>query len=215
MIGLIQKAYMEGHRALPLTASLFAHTDMGIENFPFDLFIDESHGLEFMISEHPLQDGAVITDHVTQKLRQCKITGMFTNHSVRRNRGNTETISIAGYEDAQPLENVARQKYTDLEDLAKRREPVRLVTSLIAYPKMLIKSIKTSRDDKSGESIKFTMTLTEFKTVQLFNVSSDLVYGQGSMKDAVDRLTANVKKGGLTSGTVHEVNKLFKMLGAQ
>jgi len=215
MIGLIQKAYMEGHRALPLTASLFARTDMGIENFPFDLYIDESHGLDFKISEHPLQDGAVITDHVTQQLRQCKITGMFTNHSVRRNRGNTETISIAGYEDAQPLENVARQKYTDLEDLAKRREPVRLVTSLIAYPKMLIKSIKTRRDDKSGESIKFTMTLTEFKTVQLFNVSSDLVYGQGSMKEAVDRLTANVKKGGLTSGTVQEVNKLFKMLGAQ
>lgn len=215
MIGLIQKAFMEGHRALPLTASLFARTDMGIENFPFDLFIDESHGLDFKISEHPLQDGAVITDHVTQQLRQCKITGMFTNHSVRRNIGNTETISIAGYEDAKPIENVARRKYIALEELAKLRQPVRLVTSLIAYPRMLIKSIKTSRNEKDGESIKFTMTLTEFKTVQLFNVSSDFVYEEGSMKDAVDRLTANVKKGGLTSGTVQKVNEMFSTLGVQ
>lgn len=215
MIGLLQKAYMEGHEAKPMTASLFARTDMGIEDFPFDLFIDESHGLDFKISEHPLQDGAVITDHVTQQLRICKISGMFTNHSVRKNVGNTDIVSIAGYENAEAMDNVARKKYIELEELAKRREPVRLVTSLVVYPKMLIKSIKTSRNDKDGESVKFRMTLTEFNTVQLFSVSTDIVYGEGSMKDAVSRLTANVKKGGLNSATVVEVNKLLNMFGAQ
>lgn len=216
MIGLIKKAlYTEGHRALPVTASLFARTDMGIENHPFDLFLDESHGLDFKISEHPLQDGCVITDHVTQMLRQCKITGMFTNHSVHKNEGNDKPISISGYEDAEPMENTALERYTALEDLAKSRTPVRLVTSLVTYPKMLIKYIKVPRGPKDGESIKFTMTLTEFKTVTLFEISSDFIYNQKSMADSVGRLTASVKKGGLTSGTQQTVNDMFKMLGAQ
>lgn len=219
MIGLITKALTQGHEAKPLCASLFARTDMGlhsdVKSYPFDLFLDESHGLDFKISEHPLQDGCVITDHVTQMLRQCKITCMFSNHSARRNVGNDKVISISGYEDAEPMENTALERYAELEELAKKRMPVRLVTSLVVYPRMLIKQIKAPRTAKDGESIKFTMTLTEFNTVSLFEVSSDFIYNQESMSSSVGRLTASVKKGGLTSGTKQTVENMFKMLGAQ
>lgn len=215
MIGIINKALAEGHKAQPLQASLFARTDMGIENFPFDLFIDESHGLDFNISEHPLQDGTVITDHVSQKLRICKISAMFTNHSVSKNIGNTDIIDIEGYENAELMENVALERYTALEDLAKKRLPVRLVTSLVVYPKMIIKQIKAARNEKDGERIKFSMVLSEFKTVELFSVSTDVTYGSKSMSDSVSRLTATVKKGGLTSGTVRKVNDMLNLLGVQ
>ena len=213
MIGLINNILAENHEAQPLCASLFARTDMGIEGIDFDLFIDEGHSLDFKISEHPLQDGCVITDHVTQQLRTCKINAMFTNHSVRGNIGNRDEISIEGYENAKPIENVALKKFQDLEELAKRREPVRLVTSLVVYPKMLIKQIKAGRGPSDGESIKFSMTLVEFKTVKLFSVSTDFVYQNGSIKDAISKLTASVSKQGLTSGDVKTVNGRLKTLG--
>ena len=170
MIGLIQKAFFtENHEAKPVTASLFARADMGLhkglQEFKFDLFIDESHGLDFKFSEHPLQDGSVITDHVTRQLRTCKISAMFTNHSVSNRLGNDKEIKIEGYEDAVITENVALKKYEALEKLANKREPVRLVTSMIVYPKMIIKNIRTNRTAKDGESIKFTMTLSEFNSI--------------------------------------------------
>lgn len=215
MIGLLQKAMMDGHKALPVTASLFAKTDMGIEGIEFDLFIDESHGLDFKMSEHPIQDGAVITDHVTQQLRTCKINAMFTNHSVRKNTGNRDEIDIEGYEDAKPIENTARTRYTELEELAKRREPVRLVTSLITYPKMIITNIKAGRGESDGESIKFSMTLKEFKAIKLFSVSTDFIYTDGSIKDSISKLTANVSKQGLTQGIVNKANEMIRTMGLQ
>lgn len=213
MIGLFNKILAEGHKAQPLCASLFARTDMGIEGIDFDLFIDESHGLDFKISEHPLQDGCVITDHVTQQLRTCKINAMFTNHSVRGRSGNEKEISIEGYEEAEPIENVARQKFEALEELAKRREPVRLVTSLVVYPKMMIKNVNVQRGPSDGESVKFSMTLTEIKTVKLFSVTTDFIYQEGSVKDSISKLTSTVNKQGLTSGDVKAVNDILKTVG--
>lgn len=219
MIGLLQKAVAESHEAQPVTASLFARTDMGIhselQEYPFDLFIDESHGLDFKLSEHPLQDGSVITDHVTQQLRTCKIAGMFTNHSLRKNAGNENIIKVEGYENAVITENTALKRYEALERLAKQRMPVRLVTSIIVYPRMIIKQIRVNRTEKDGERIRFTMTLSEFKEVKLYEISVDKVYSQKSMKDEIDRLTATVKKAGLVSGTAASARRMLTSLGVQ
>lgn len=213
MIGIFNQIKAESHVALPMCASLFARTDMGIEGIDFDLFIDESHSLDFKISEHTLQDGCVITDHVMQQLRTCKISAMFTNHSVRHRTKNYKAIKIEGYESAEPMENVARQKFEELEELAKRREPVRLVTSLVVYPKMIIKNVKAQRMPSDGESIKFSMTLTEFNTVKLFSISTDFIYQDGSIKDSISKLTSTVNKQGLTSGDVKSVNDILKTVG--
>ena len=217
MIGLLQKAVAENHEAQPMTASLFARSDMGLhsdmQEYPFDLFKDESHSLDFKFSEHPLQDGSVITDHVTQQLRTCKVTAMFTNHSLRKNVGNDNIIKVEGYENAVITENTALKRFEALERLAKQRMPVRLVTSLVVYPKMIIKQIKVQRNEKDGESITFTMTLSEFKTVSLYEYSADKVYGSNGMADDMAKLTASLKKAGLVSGESSSVDRMAKMGG--
>lgn len=215
MIGLINNFLTEGHKALPLTASLFFNTEIGIDDIRFDLFIDESHGLEFQLSEHPVQDGSVITDHVTQKLRTCTISGMFTNHSAKRRANNTKTISIEGYESAPVLDNVAKNNYLKLEDYAKRRLPVRLVTSLITYPKMMITNVKAKRGPDDGECVKFSMTLKEFKTVSLVEVSADYVYRPDTMDADIDKFIASSSNNGLVSATQRQVTKMIDMLGVQ
>ena len=120
-------------------ASLFSRDEgFGVDSadktgsIRFDLLVDESHTLEFEVSDHPIENGAVITDHVTQKLRTCTVTGMFTNFPDRNEFGeSTDGYTGVQVSDGTPVkDNRARDLFIELENLAMQRKPVRLVTAL-------------------------------------------------------------------------------------
>lgn len=174
MIGLIEKVSSMDNRpkkAQSVPASLFWRDEsLGIENFPFDLFISERHQLNFSVSEHPLQDGSTIADHVHKELQTVTIEGLFTNHPMKKMQDVKEVTFKEEYgqrEIKNTLTNRALKKFTELEQLANKRTPVRLVCSLKIYPKMIITSLSYDRDSKSGSSIRFTMELKEIQIVKL------------------------------------------------
>lgn len=197
MIGWMEKAFGDEIEIKPskvAAASLFASGEDfgisdadGVEKIDFDLVIDESHTLEFDASDHPMENGAVITDHVTQRLRTCTITGMFTNHpALKGGRDDSEWEKYAdedkgkgsvwgGYE-----ENRALKLYNALEGLAKKRKPVRIVTSLKVYEEMIITSLPVKRTVDDGDSIAFTITLREFKVAAL---KKSAIFGKFKPKD--------------------------------
>lgn len=180
MIGWIRKARLNEmtarYKPVSVHASLFSRTEgFGVygspvvESFPFDLLLNESHTLEFSLSDHAIDDGATITDHVTRKLRSCTIKGFFTNHPMENSRKSTGSVTIADY-DSERLEreekaqtNRALEMLEQLEAIAEKKQPVRLVTAMKIYPEMLIQSISYSREPNSGSAVTFTMKLREFK----------------------------------------------------
>ena len=103
MIGILniaQQAYSRySHPPRAIPASLFMRNEeFGLAtkdgdgnyiytNIPFDLLIDESHELDFDITDHAVENGSTISDHVQQRLRTVKITGMFTNHPLNASAG--------------------------------------------------------------------------------------------------------------------------------
>lgn len=212
MIGYIEKAvdYFQGNRpkkAQSVPASLFwreeglgiHHGDSKLTYMPFNLFILEKHSLKFRVSEHPLQDGATISDHVHQEMQECTVEGMFTNHPLRKLEEVNEVKFKDEYatSDVKPtVSNTALANFEKLKLLAKQRKPVRLVCSLEIYPKMVITGIDYERDSKSGSSIRFTMTLRELKTVSLKSVTGTYDFQPDTMKTANDRLIAANKKAG-------------------
>lgn len=212
MIGYIEKAvdYFQGNRpkkAQSVPASLFwreeglgiHHGDSKLTYMPFNLFILEKHSLKFRVSEHPLQDGATISDHVHQEMQECTVEGMFTNHPLRKLEEVNEVKFKDEYatSDVKPtVSNTALANFEKLKLLAKQRKPVRLVCSLEIYPKMVITGIDYERDSKSGSSIRFTMTLRELKTVSLKSVTVTYDFQPDTMKTANDRLIAANKKAG-------------------
>lgn len=140
----------------------------GLHYMPFDLFISERHEMRFRVSDHPLQDGAVISDHIHKELQTVTIEGMFTNHPMRKLEETNQVKfkdEYATSEVKNTLPNRALQKFEELKLLAQYKTPVRLVCSLQKYPKMVITSLKYERDSKSGSSIRFTMELREIKIV--------------------------------------------------
>lgn len=162
-------------------ASLFFKDKLGLELLPFDLIVDESHTLEFSASDHSLENGAIVTDHITQKLRTCQITGMFTNLHIAKKRGSKESDYNVKVENNNAIENVSQKNYMELEKIAKKREPVMLSCSLFSDSlEMIITSLSVKRSSKDGSSITFTLGLREFKVVQLKNVN---VFGKYKPKD--------------------------------
>ena len=200
MIGWIEKALQEKkHDAEPIPASLFAigkNEKNGVGGIEFDLMPDESHGLDFDISEHPVDNGSTLTDHIRLKPRECTVTGMFTCHPIKAY--TTDKVIIDDGQEALS-ENRALTLYKQLETLSKKMGKVRLVTDMITYPTMLIKSLKTKRDKGSGESITFTMTLREFKGVDLNVTNSDLVITPSELTTDKAKKIAKKKNAGRKS----------------
>lgn len=212
MIGYIEKAvdYFQDNRpkkAQSVPASLFwreeglgiHHGDSKLTYMPFNLFISEKHSLKFRVSDHPLQDGSTISDHVHQEMQECTIEGMFTNHPMRKLEEVNEVKFKDEYATSEvkpTVSNTALVNFEKLKLLAKQRKPVRLVCSLEIYPKMVITGIDYDRDSKSGSSIRFTMTLRELKTVSLKATTGTYNFQPESLVTANDKLIASEKKVG-------------------
>ena len=230
MIGYIEKAvdYFQDNRpknAQSVPASLFwreeglgiHHGDSKLTYMPFNLFISEKHSLKFRVSDHPLQDGSTISDHVHQEMREVNIEGMFTNHPMRKLDEVNEVKFKDEYatSDVNPtVSNTALANFEKLKLLAKQRKPVRLVCSLEIYPKMVITSIDYDRDSKSGSSIRFTMTLRELKTVSLKATTGTYAFQPDSLVTANDKLIAAEKKLGnrtAEEATVKQMRQIHNM----
>lgn len=213
MIGYARQAidYFSGTRpkkAQSVPASLFYREEgLGLfsldkngkvlNHMPFNLFISEDHELNFRVSEHPLQDGSTVTDHVHREPYKVTVEGLFTNHPLKKLEEINEVKFKDDYATSEvrsTLANTALANFTKLKNLAKKREPVRLVCSLEVYPKMIITSIKAPRDSKSGSSIRFTMTLQEIQTVSLSTVTLDYNFQPEDMLTANDKMIASQKK---------------------
>lgn len=151
----------------------FQDEQFGLSELPFDLLVDESHELEFDIADHAVENGSAVSDHVSERLRTVSVTGMFTNHPigsaqayVDENGEIVEEPDIINVEGRQAVTNTSRERLEKLKEIARRRNPIRLVTSLEVYERMVIESVSFDRGPDDGESVKFTMKLREVRTAR-------------------------------------------------
>lgn len=183
MIGWVQQAIDSfGEKPQPsvVQGSLFFQDEsFGLSELPFDLLIDESHDIEFDITDHAVENGSAISDHVSERLRSVSVTGLFTNHPMGSDRRfyvndddsvkeRPDTVNIDG---RQAVTNISRERFEKLKEIARRRNPVRLVTAMEVYESMVVESVSAGRGPEDGESIKFTMKLREVRTAKIQTVT--------------------------------------------
>ena len=210
--GLIDKFTGSDIPPKVMQSSLFFRDEgFGLEDLKFDLLIDESHSLDFDIPEHAVENGSSISDHVCERLRSVQITGLFTNHPIGGKKSGyvnedgtvneePDEVSVDG---AEGRGNIALANFEKLKEIARRRKPVRLVTSLEVYEEMVFESIPYSRGPDDGESIKFTAKLREVRTAKVSTVRRDGVWNPPAPKtqatDAGKKMAENNKAGKATA----------------
>jgi len=172
----------------------YPKTTKSIGGFEIDVFVNEhfSHGNK--ITEIPVEEGSVISDHVTPVADEVQIKAFIGKTEfvvfegdIPKNNGDVE------YEDPQ-----ARiiQAYHELLRLKEDRQPVDVVTGLGTFTNMVISTFDIDRDVSTGKNLPFDMSFKKVKIVKsettTINASSSAV-GGGDQAGG----TAN---GGLVSG---------------
>ncbi len=143
-------------------------------------------------TDHPLETGAVISDHVIIRPKTLKLEGLITSTPlpkpneewVRTAEGfkphgwaqlepfSNALISIDG-EDSTPPDPFRAQGALDvLREIHAARQPVTITTGVDAqgvpsdlHENMVVESLEFPRDPTTGDAVRFSASLKEIKTV--------------------------------------------------
>ena len=122
-----------------------------IGSFTATVTIEEVAVDDLVITEHPVQQGAEITDHAYNKPAEVTLSVMWSD------------------EDA-PLS----ETYQKLRDLQSSREPFDLVTGKREYKNMLISSLRNTTDAQTENVLSISLSLREIfiTSVEAVSVST-------------------------------------------
>lgn len=134
-----------------------------------DASVSEVHTTSSTITDHPVETGANITDHVHKNPDTLVITGIVTNTPTRFPEG---IISVPVFQAIERTfaknvtNDLARTAYDKLRDLVNNKELVKIVTNLRTYENMLIEEFSVNRDFETADALAFTMRLREVRIVK-------------------------------------------------
>ncbi len=164
-----------------------------IGTIELDAVVSETHKKKAKATKYPVEYGGTISDHVFLDPESITISGVITNSPVEFFSGLRNFGS-----------DLVQDAFDALNELIEAKTPVDVVTKLKTYENMIIEPLTIPRNAKTGDSIRFTATLTKITTVKLNTVliPASLVS------------TKNKKTGSKGSSKVNAGNKQGKELDA-
>jgi len=143
-----------------------------------DVVVEETHTDEIEITQHPVQQGAAISDHSYKKPMTLKMSVMF----------GKDDINIT---------------YKKLLDLQNKNEPMDVVTGKRSYKNMMIKSLSVTTNKDTNSILKVEAELTE---VIIVSVTVTNVPARAKQKNA-GKTGATEKAGSKQAQPVQEEKK--------
>lgn len=125
----------------------------------FDTVISEQHQADLEVTEHPVEQGGKIVDHVRAKPLSLTFEALISNTPLRR-----EDRADSGRAEAA----LAR-----LQEFKAQGRLVQARTTLRQYDDMVLTSLATPRDAKSGDALRFSVTLKQVRVVSSQRVKVD------------------------------------------
>lgn len=127
-----------------------------------DASLSESHNYNSNITNFPVENGANISDHVSDDPIKLSLRGFITNTPIRIFGGDPG----ANIDDVTGGDRI-KTTFLALLDIRKSRTPFTLVTGLQVYENMLFSNITFPRTPRSGlHSLEFTAELQQIQTVE-------------------------------------------------
>ncbi len=172
----------------------FKNQDGAADLFIVDATITEAPTYESDITEHAVEDGPHVSDHIRQKNISLEIEGVISstplNLSVQKRGLVSEAGSIlssrfggfgsavgavggsfAGAALFSESKDPAKVAHDMLISIWKKRQLITVVTGLTQYENMAIQSLSFPRDQKTGKQLHFRATLKEVRKVAAKTVS--------------------------------------------
>lgn len=129
-----------------------------IDGYEIDAFVREEHSKENAVTDHEVERGADITDHV---------------------RSKHPTVTLESVVSDTPLGDLANRRAGDvppsqealarLEAIDEARQPVTVITTLRTYTDMILESLSIPKDAKTGKALRFT---ARFRRIRIAEVDT-------------------------------------------
>jgi hypothetical protein len=157
-----------------------------IDTLVLDCSITETHTVANDVTEHPVETGFNVTDHVRAKPDELTIEGIVTNtpfsQTQRTRIVQALGITFASATDADQIlgqPGYAEAAYTSLRDVRDSGRLITITTSLRTYENMVMTSLVVPRNKDVGDALRFT---AQFKRVRV--VSNKLAAAKKSSSPA-------------------------------
>ena len=142
-------------------------TNAQIGTVVLDVALSEEHKFPAQLTENPVEDGTVFTDHVVLQPTRIQIEGRISD----------ATQSLSGFRGP----GAAADAFKALVTLQRSRETFRVITGTATYDNMMFEELSVPRGPLDGRSIRFNAVLKEI-----------LVVGDNTQTNR-DRIADNVK----------------------
>lgn len=140
---------------------IFSQDRAKIAGLLIDASIEETHTIDADVTEYPVEDGSMITDHVQVKTPELVMKGVITDaplgYALVGNIQNLiRSVSILFGGTKRSIDG-----YNVLVDLQAKRMPFDVYTTLRRYKNMVIKNLSVVRNADQGASVHFSATLKQ------------------------------------------------------
>ncbi len=168
-----------------------------------DASLEETHTSASEVTEHPVEEGTNISDHIRRLPETLVINGVVTNHPLFLLPSFTAPSPIQG--DNLALSDRVKAAYDKLKEIHDAGTIVRVVTSLRDYTNMAITGFSVLRNAPNGDVLNATISMREILTAKAEAPETPLetrIVDQGKKvtKAADDAVAENANKSLLATG---------------
>lgn len=196
----------------------------------FDLILSEEHSLEAEVTQHPVENGATISDHIRNLPRKGSLTGFVTNHPLNRTYSLPSTFleklapsssavqqytqgilgnyglrkptgpTAADFEALERPANRAADTWSLFKTLMAAKQPVTISTGLEKYRDVVVTKVSTRRTSSTGDALEFDVEFQEIQIVTLTEVAITTTTKPLDLKNAANRQASPKASKGKTGG---------------
>ena len=128
----------------------------------FDATTSETHSGSTTPTDHPVETGAVVSDHAIDQPDELELAGMITNTPVIALASQRSRSVLGG-----PASARAVDAYSEILRLRKTKTLVSVETELKTYSNMLIVSESVTRDKDTLRILDISVRFREFRTATI------------------------------------------------
>ncbi|NIY14221.1 MAG: hypothetical protein GWM98_04710 [Nitrospinaceae bacterium] len=144
---------------MPLTELIFGITKAQIGVLQLDASIEERHSIEVDITDSPIEDGSIVSDHIRRRPKVIEINGIVTNTPITFFASLTAPSPLTS--DFLPSDDRVEAAYSEIERLADVGEIVDVITTLKKYSNMVVQSANFTRNVQNGNILSCSIVCRE------------------------------------------------------
>lgn len=133
-----------------------------IDGYEIDIAEAEEHAFENEVTEHPVESGVDITDHVRARAIELTVEGVVSDTPIgalAQRRSNL--VLVGGEAFAKPSE----EAFARLLEIYEKRVPVVVETSRKVYKDMILERFSAPTNAGTGDALRFSATFRQVRFI--------------------------------------------------